>query len=47
MWWELNGWLGAEVELSVVCIGMETDTLLVDNLTNGENVHDKQDRAKH
>lgn len=40
---ELSGWFGAEIELCVVSVGVETETVLADDLTKGEHVDDEEE----
>lgn len=46
-WGELGGWFGGEVKLCVVGVGVKTEAVAADDLTEGEHVNGEQDWAKY
>ena len=44
---ELNEWFGADIELCIIDVGVETEIMLPDNLTKGEHVDGEEHGSKH
>ena len=44
---ELGGWSGAEIQLGIISVTVEIESMMSDDLAEGEHVNGEQEGAKH